>query len=530
MTDFNIPAGTTQTVGSLSGNPDTVEGNSTAAYGAGGGTLQVTGDVNGDSITVTGGVLQLDHDANGATITLNNATLDMSGGHTWNNTTTIIFGSGDSGVIVPPSVASSPTLGGVSFTGFNNGDYIDTGSNSPVTNVSYDSTNNILNYTQNGIDYTVNLTFASGVTPNFQTSTLPSGDTVLVQGGVVCFASGTVILTVHGEVAVEELKVGDLVVTRSGEHRPVKWIGHRTLDLRDLPRTDPARPIRIAADAFGPGQPSRDLYISPSHSVCVDLCGETLVLVGDLVNGATIARYDADSITYWHVELDRHDILLANNLAAESYLAMGNRGAFEGEAFAAYADGRDKTHADFCRPVLSVGPVLAFVRQRLVGRAEELGWARARESELRLMVDGGVVRPLTGEGAAAFLFPAGAKDVRLVSNTFYPPSLGSGDQRDLGVMLAGLSFSGSLGGEPRRVSVDDGRLRDGFLPVENHGGAIRRWTKGEASLEPQLWAGLSGQIALLVTYDDKVTRGWIAPAQSQPNSEPADRPRLYAVK
>src|SRR6516164_11412625 len=128
MTDFNIPAGTTQTVGSLSGNPDTVEGNSTAAYGAGGGTLQVTGDVNGDSITVTGGVLQLDHDANGATITLNNATLDMSGGHTWNNTTTIIFGSGDSGVIVPPSVASSPTLGGVSFTGFNNGDYIDTGS------------------------------------------------------------------------------------------------------------------------------------------------------------------------------------------------------------------------------------------------------------------------------------------------------------------------------------------------------------------------------------------------------------------
>ena len=36
MTDFNIPAGTTQTVGSLSGNPDTVEGNSTAAYGAGG--------------------------------------------------------------------------------------------------------------------------------------------------------------------------------------------------------------------------------------------------------------------------------------------------------------------------------------------------------------------------------------------------------------------------------------------------------------------------------------------------------------
>jgi hypothetical protein len=92
------------------------------------------------------------------------------------------------------------------------------------------------------------------------------------------------------------------------------------------------------------------------------------------------------------------------------------------------------------------------------------------------------------------------------------------------------SFSGSLGDEPRRVSVDDGRLRDGFHPVEDHGGAIRRWTKGKAILDRQLWSGLAQQIALLVTYDDKLTQGWIAPAQSWRESETADRPKLYAVK
>jgi hypothetical protein len=97
-------------------------------------------------------------------------------------------------------------------------------------------------------------------------------------------------------------------------------------------------------------------------------------------------------------------------------------------------------------------------------------------------------------------------------------------------MLAGLSFSGSLGGDARRISLDDRRLCDGFHPVENHAGAIRRWTKGEAILDPQLWGGLSGQIALLVTYDDKVTRGWIAPPQAPRMSEPADRPKLYAIK
>ena len=106
-------------------------------------------------------------------------------------------------------------------------------------------------------------------------------------------------------------------------------MGHADIDFRRTPRGGPGLPIRIAADAFGPARPSQDLYLSAGHSVCVDLLGEVLIPVGYLVNGGTIAEIETDAISYWHVELDSHDILIANNLPAESYLAMANRGAFE---------------------------------------------------------------------------------------------------------------------------------------------------------------------------------------------------------
>jgi Hint domain len=526
MATFNIPAGNTQTVSVLSG-ANTINGGSTAAYGEGGGTLIVTNNMGGTNDTVNGGILSVSGpgtSSNGAIVTLNNASFDMSTGSSWNNTT-INFGTGASGVIAPPGTSS--TFNGAHFIGMNNGDYISTGSNSSITNISYAS--GTLNFTQGGVNYAVNVTLGPGNTPHFVEGTV-NGHMVLVEGAVVCFAAGTLIRTPHGEVAIEDLNVGDLVVVSSGERRPVKWTGHRTFDLLDGPKTHPARPIRIAADAFGPGQPSENLYLSSPHSVCVDLCGETLIPVGNLVNGATIARCDTDAITYWHVELDSHDILFANGLRAESYLAMGNRGMFERESLSAFAEGRHKTHADFCRPVLTEGPVLAFVHQRLLARAGELGWTPTRDDpDLRLVADGRVVRPLADKGAAAFLFPASAKDVRLMSKTFCPAlALGLGDHRDLGVMLAALSLSGSHGGEPRCIALDDKRLSEGVHGVENHGGALRRWTKGEAILDPQFWEGLSGQVALLVTYDHTTVRGWTAPAPESAVAEP--KPKLYAVQ
>ena len=73
-----------------------------------------------------------------------------------------------------------------------------------------------------------------------------------------CFCEGTRIRTQAGDVPVEALAVGDLVATASGALRPVVWLGRRTVDCRRHPRPHEVRPIRIAADAFGPSRPARD--------------------------------------------------------------------------------------------------------------------------------------------------------------------------------------------------------------------------------------------------------------------------------
>ena len=74
------------------------------------------------------------------------------------------------------------------------------------------------------------------------------------------------------------------------------------------------------------------MLVSPAHTLCIDLIGETLIHAGNLINGATVAQVEVDTIDYWHIELESHDLLVANNLAAESYLEMANRGFFAGGA------------------------------------------------------------------------------------------------------------------------------------------------------------------------------------------------------
>ena len=82
-------------------------------------------------------------------------------------------------------------------------------------------------------------------------------------------------------------------------------------------------------------------------------------------------------MTYWHVELDDHDIIIAENLACESYLEMGNRAFFVGDVVALQAgpDEQVRTHADFCRPFVAEGPLLEVAKTRLQQRADRLAAA-----------------------------------------------------------------------------------------------------------------------------------------------------------
>jgi len=365
--------------------------------------------------------------------------------------------------------------------------------------------------------------------PGVTSGTLGANPTLPTTSSVVCFAAGTLIRTMSGDVAVEKLAIGDIVVTASGEQRPIVWLGHRKVVSASLPNPRDAWPVRIAADAFGAGKPSRDLYVSPAHSICVDCVGEVMIEAQLLVNGATITREPVDEIDYWHVELETHEVLLANDLPAESYLAMRNREFFVERAGASFRS--DFGDADFCRPRANDGPVLAAVRAQLEARAALLGYARESDPSLRLVVDGVDVAPIGAEGVAVFLLPKSAQDVRLLSTTFVPSDdLGHNlDARRLGLCVQGLSLSD--GRATTQIALSEPALAEGFFPEEGADGREWRWTRGELALPAGLFANFAGpQIVLNVAYEGKLPRGWRAPAASAVRQEASPAaPRLYAV-
>ncbi|HET9018539.1 MAG TPA: Hint domain-containing protein, partial [Acetobacteraceae bacterium] len=182
-----------------------------------------------------------------------------------------------------------------------------------------------------------------------------------------CFLRGTRLLTDRGEVEVERLRPGaDPVLTASGRRAPVVWLGRRTLDPRRHPCPAEVLPVRVRAGAVAPGLPARDLLLSPDHALAL---GGGLVPVRYLLNGATIVQEPPRGrIAYYHVELDRHDVLLAEKLPAESYLDTGNRAAFANGGRVAALHPQFATAAAAalhiwaeraCAPLLRDGPALA---------------------------------------------------------------------------------------------------------------------------------------------------------------------------
>jgi hypothetical protein len=182
-----------------------------------------------------------------------------------------------------------------------------------------------------------------------------------------CYLAGTHIATPAGEVAIETLKAGDWVTTISGEAKAVIWVGSAVVDPRRHAEPTRVLPVRVAAGAFGPGAPSRDLFLSPDHAVFVD---DMLVPIKELLNGTSIRQVDRGVVTYFHVELAQHDVLLAEGLPAESYLDSGCRGALQGAQLVAGALGEpDRNYMVWeslgYRPLTVSGPALAALRARL---------------------------------------------------------------------------------------------------------------------------------------------------------------------
>ena len=238
--------------------------------------------------------------------------------------------------------------------------------------------------------------------------------------------------------------------------------------------------MRIAAGAFGRGLPYRDLILSPGHGV---VCDDALIPIIYLVNGRSVAQVDQANVEYWRVELEAHDILLAEGLPAESYIDAGARTAFEdGEAFfETHAGVPPHLRSQTCLPLVETGAPVAAAKSRLLARLKDQGYALVSEAEPHILADGQRIEPIElAETRLAFAIPSDAREITLRSKTFVPAetSAESNDTRELGLCISWLQIDG----EEIALERDDA-CGEGWRAAEFAAGKFtHRWTVGATPL------------------------------------------------
>lgn len=242
---------------------------------------------------------------------------------------------------------------------------------SSATAVSY--TNNVLTMELGG-GQTFGLNILGSLTlDDFIVNSGTTGTTITTDLPAPCFAAGTLIRTDKGDVAVEFLRAGDRIhVASDAVAREAVWIGQRDVDCARHPDPVSVWPVRVAAGAFGPGLPARDLFLSPDHAIFFQ---DVLIPVKHLLNGTTIARVPTDHVSYHHVELAAHAVILAEGLPVESYLDTGDRDNFANAGpvlrlFPVFgADPNLIRDARACAPLVVTGPAVAAARSLTASRS-----------------------------------------------------------------------------------------------------------------------------------------------------------------
>lgn len=148
-----------------------------------------------------------------------------------------------------------------------------------------------------------------------------------IENIVPCFTPGTAIATPRGERAVEELAVGDRIITRDNGIQEIRWVGKRALGHAELATAQHLRPVLITRGSLGHGLPERDMLVSPNHRFLVASERtmlyfeehEVLVAAKHLVDQRAIRPVKTLGVTYIHFLCDRHEVVLANGAWSESF-------------------------------------------------------------------------------------------------------------------------------------------------------------------------------------------------------------------
>lgn len=216
--------------------------------------------------------------------------------------------------------------------------------------------------------------------PSEQTSIAPY-EYPMQPAMAACFAKGTLIDTPDGAVAVEELAVGDLVLTRDKGPVAVKWIGCST---HAQPGTRLA-PVRIARGALGQGplgqaMPAQDLILSPQHRVCLSSrmarrrfgTGEVLVAAKTLLGMDGVTREHPKEVSYYHIAVEDHALIGAHGVWAESFypgpMALAALSPAARAEFTTLFPEFAKSPPQPARPILNGGQARDLIRRHHVKR------------------------------------------------------------------------------------------------------------------------------------------------------------------
>ena len=494
---------------------------------ASGGILDITASQSGDAFAIdkiAGSEAKFDGSSvTGGTVTFNANTIGVLGfgngtalGHFTDSVANLGIASTPTSVALDNfiNVDSSVTIGDIKVVGgtgnmFNTGDtqfvlYTDMTDIHAVGTITLASAPAAGTFVDWGADSSVN-------------GTGPLGGIDVFLANMVCYAAGTLIRTDRGDVAVEDLAAGDMVVTlRNGQEvsMPIQWMGVRQVDIARHPQPHFAAPVRIRAGAFGDDLPRRDLLVSPAHAIFVD---GKLVPANLLINNMTITQETGvASITYHHIELEQHAIILAEGLPAESYLDVGNRAFFSNAGLATVLHPEFHANAGLavwaekgCAPLAMDVEDVAPIWRSLAERAESLGYVPPRfttthDADLYVEANGRRLRPVAvAKGKYTFLLPAGASDIVLHSRTSAPGDLDplTGDWRALGVAVRSMTVRS--GDEQMVIPADHPALSQGWHTPEAGNGGIWRWTNGAAAIPMVNNAGpamLDIEVAEMGTY------------------------------
>ncbi len=312
-----------------------------------GGSLNISGNATAENFVINGGVVDLQ-----------SPKAVLSGSLTFDG----------AGTIEVTAVTSAGYGGLAVISGFGSGDVIDeTVIGTGATLSSSTSGGNTVETITSGGNSASFIFAGTSYGSGFFNLGPDSGTGVELTTGTPCYCRGTLILTDQGEVPVEALRIGDQLVTRSGDARPIRWIGRRSYAGRFAAGNREVLPVVIRRGALDDFTPKRDLWVSPLHAMFLD---GKLIPAQALVNGASIVQADAvEEVEYFHIELETHDIILAEGAPSETFIDDDSRGMFHNvhEYRALYPEA-GRVPARYCAPRIEDGEELEAVCQRILAR------------------------------------------------------------------------------------------------------------------------------------------------------------------